>query len=337
MPKQNETAPESAVDVSPEKSDARRQRIDQNRDRENDRINSVVRTSAPEKTEVEKKTDDEPKIKKTIETTTSSSVTREAANVRHLESSGSESKTDSKHEPFRHARSAVIGAAAGMTALGSLGTGYLSQIPLLGKIPYFPQAGAAMFSGLNSLVTPLGLGTGTSATNWLMAMAPNFVGPTAAVALGIPTALYGIGMAKGFIKGERYGSFGNHVSEGTRLISELPFWPYKILMKAREETGQIAKSTWNTATAPIKGTWNLGKTIAKGTWKGAKEATTAALKPTWSGGIGAGIGSVFGVMGAPLTGGASLVASPLLGYAAGNIFKNSGASAGKGQASLAHA
>lgn len=247
-----------------------------------------------------------------------------ASNVRHNDSMH-DAPPDARNEPFKYARNTIIGGAAAMTALGSYGTTYLSQIPLLGKIPFFPQAGAAMFSGLNSLVTPLGLGTGASATNSALAIAPTWAGPLGAAVLGIPTALWGIGMAKNWIKGDdrKKGYWGN-VADATELIASIPFMPYHYAMKARVKTGEIAQSTWNIAKTPFKGAWNLGANIAKGAWNMTTATTSAALTPTkW--GIG---GALLGVA---LSGG-SAAAIPVtagLGYGILNYLKNTGAMNGK--------
>ena len=242
----------------------------------------------------------------------------EPSNVRHNDSTHDAPKKGAHHEPFPHARTTVIGSLAAMTALGP---SVISQIPLIGKIPYLAQASGWLQSGLSSLTTPLGLGTGTNATNAFMASLPTGMGPAAAVALGIPTALWGIGLTKALITGDKTErGYWGHVSQATKLISQMPFMPYHFAMKARVKTGEMAQSVWNTAKKPFAGAWNLAGKIAKSAWNTTAATTSAALTPTkW--GIG---GALLGVA---LSGGtaAAIPVTAGLGYGIMNYLKNTGA------------
>ncbi len=236
--------------------------------------------------------------------------------------------TDARDKPFKYARNTVIGGAAAMTALGS----GISQIPLIGQIPYLPQAAAWLQSGLTSLTAPLGLGTGVNATNAFMASLPTALGPASAVALGIPTALWLGGLGKSLITGEKYGGYWGNVAEATKTIAEIPFMPYHYAMKARVKTGEILNGTFNTVKKPFVGAWNLAGNIAKGAWNTATATTSAALTPTkW--GIG---GAFLGTTLALSTGaGAAIPILAAAGYGISNYLKNTGAMNGSATSSSA--
>lgn len=326
MQKQIENAPESAIDRSPERSGADRRRIEDGRLETNERINAIVRTNTAEGDDKSKDKNNNDKKPDDNKNRTESDGS-EGSNVRHNDAtSGAPARP--KESPYFAPASAVGLTAAGAT-MAAFSPSVISQIPLIGKIPYLPQAAAAFQSGIQSVLSPLGLGTGVNATHSIMYALPNWAGYAGVAGLAVPAGLWSLGMVKSLITGKRYGGLTGNIKEGARTIVGAPFYAYDQLMNARYKGGKLAQSTWNTATAPIKGTWNLGKNIVKGTWNGATQATSAALRPTWAGGAGLAGGTVLGVMGAPLTGGASLIASPLLGYAAGNMLKNSGSLEGK--------
>lgn len=241
----------------------------------------------------------------------------EASNVRRIDSK-QDAPMDTKNKPFKYARNTVIGSLGAMTALGP---SVISQIPLIGKIPYLAEASGWLQSGLTSLTSPLGLGTGVNATNSVLASFSTALGPVGAAAIGIPSALWLTGMARNLIRGDNTpkGFWGN-VADATELIGQLPFMPYHFAMKARVKTGKVVDSAWKNIKKPFSGAWNLAGKIAKSAWNTTSATTSAALTPTkW--GIG---GALLGVA---MTGGtaAAIPVTAGLGYGIMNYLKNTGA------------
>ncbi len=217
-----------------------------------------------------------------------------------------------------------IGITGGLGAL-AVGGAYpstLASIPLIGKIPYLVQAAQWLNSGVSSLVSPLGLGTGSQAINTFMAGLPAGVGLGLTGAVAIPTALWLGGLTNSLITGEKYGGFIGNMTEATKTITEAAFWPYNIAMGARNKAGAFAQGTYDTIKKPFVGAWNVASNIAHGAWNATTETTSAALKPTkW--GVG---GAFLGTTLALSTGAGAAI--PILagaGYAISNYLKNTGA------------
>lgn len=126
-------------------------------------------------------------------------------------------------------------------AMAGLGSS-MGSIPVIGKIPFLASAAGGLQSAITSVTGPLGLGTGLSATNTAMATLPTWAGPVAAGALAIPTALAGIGYAKGFVLGRRYGGFWNNVKAAAMMPIQAPIVAYRGIMSARERAWTFAKT-----------------------------------------------------------------------------------------------
>jgi len=204
-----------------------------------------------------------------------------------------------------------IGAAGGIVAGGSS----VAEWPLLGKIPYLPQAAGWLQSSIGSVAKYLGLNTGTMATNSVMAALPTWVGPAVGGALTIPAALWAIGLAKGYITGKRYGGFLGHVRAGTGVFYQPLFAAYRGTMYAREKAWDWTK----TALGAVVGT------PAKWAYNHVVKPVIPAVKPTVWGVGGAALG------GAMFTGGTSLLVGAGA-YAAINYLNNTGWFKGKGGA-----
>jgi len=276
------------------------------------KINAVVPTDKPDNKSKPKAEVAQPEPKQT----------KQAAATRTL----SADQPASGDEPKNFTRYATIGVLGGAAAMASLSPSILAQFPLIGKIPYLPQAAAALQAGINSMITPLGFGTGTQATNTLMAgLLPTGVGAALTGAALIPAGLWSIGMAKSLLTGEKYGLGMGNIKEASRTIVGLPSKTYGAVIDARNWAGKKVGQTWNIAKAPFAGAWNIARNITKGAWHATASTTSAALKPTkW--GMG---GALLGTAIAAGTGGAALPVLAGGGYALLNYLKNTGAMDGK--------
>ncbi len=217
----------------------------------------------------------------------------------------------------------AIGVTAVIAGLAGLGTS-VASIPVIGKIPLLAKAAGWLQSTLSGLTVPLGLGTGSAATNSILESIPwTGAGPVAAATLAVPTVLWGAGMLKGFIKGEKYVGFWNNVRAGANWPVHALFTPYDLLMKARDKTGEVVSYGWeNLIKTPVTGAWNLTKRITAGTWHTLSETAGAALKPTkW--GVG---GAAAAAVAAVASGGVGIVpyACGAAGFGILNYLKNAG-------------
>jgi hypothetical protein len=229
MIKQNlEFDPEAKTERGHESS--RDATIDHGIDSTHSRINSIVRTSAPEH-----KHDDHKEKPKAEEKPKDKPAHPEPSPAAHAEPEhvvhDLGATHDVPHSKMSFANKTGIGVTAGLGALTVAGAypSALASIPLIGKIPYLVKAATWLNAGVHSLVSPLGLGTGTQAINTYMAglpyigVLPTAVGATLTGALAIPTALWGMGLAKSLITGKRYGG----IDTGTSGIQGHPSQEYQ--------------------------------------------------------------------------------------------------------------
>ncbi len=205
----------------------------------------------------------------------------------------------------------TLGIGATLAGAGSS----LASWPIIGKIPYLPQAAGWLQSSIGSAAKYLGLSTGPAATNSVMAALPAWAGPALGGALTIPTALWAIGLAKGYITGKRYGGFWGHVRAGAGIFYQPLFAAYKYTMHARENAWKWTKKALGTVVG----------TPAKWGYDHLVKPVIPAVKPTVWGVGGAALG------GAMFTGGTSLLVGAGA-YAAINYLNNTGWFKGKGGA-----
>lgn len=203
----------------------------------------------------------------------------------------------------------TLGIGATLAGAGSS----LASWPIIGKIPYLPQAAGWLQSSIGSVAKFAGLNTGPAATNSIMAALPAWAGPALGGALTIPAALWAIGLAKGYITGKRYGGFWGHVRAGAGTFYQPLFAAYEYTMSAREKAKDWTKAAFETVVG----------TPAKWAYNHLVKPVIPAVKPTVWGVGGAALG------GAMFTGGTSLLVGAGA-YAAINYLNNTGWFKGKG-------
>lgn len=225
---------------------------------------------------------------------------------------------------FREKTAEAAGAAtklavpAGIVAAASS----IGNWPILGKIPYLPEAAQWIQKGILSASDFLGMNTGTLAAaphSWLAAL-PTFVGPTAVAAGG----LWGLGKFNELLTGREKSGFNvlKTMWNGARSVYDLP----------KFGLGKV----WGWTSSPFTRKENILNRSAVGLRNIVRDwAWNPLIKPIISPtklGVGAGI--LGALLGNAATGGSSLIIGGTL-YGIGNYLTNKGHLAGSSAAPAA--
>ena len=223
---------------------------------------------------------------------------------------------------------AGLGAAGALSASGSS----LASWPLLGKIPYLPQALGWLQGSITGVTNSLGIGTGPLATHsvlqtwpsWLWQIGgstmPAWLGPALTGAVVIPGALWSIGKMKSLITGTEYSGFVQPIKEALKLPFQTAAAPFKLgykgLLKLREGTVFTGKKIGDLGKGIVK--YGVTEPLKFLNEKLVKGVIAPMLKPT-----GWGVG---GAVAAGLLMGSNpgFLTAIGLGYLIPNLIKNKG-------------
>jgi hypothetical protein len=230
----------------------------------------------------------------------------------------------------------AISAAGAAVAAG--GTG-IESLPILGKIPYLPEAAAWLQHSFFGAANYLGLNTGALATKAYLATLPSWLGPAAIGAITIPAAIWGIGKIKQalyqMVNDTQFPGFLQPVKEALKTPIQIAAMPFKLFQASMRGIGSTARGTAKFSKNAITGTANfLFKKPYESIVKPLANIAGQALKPT---GWGVGGAVAGGLLAAGSGAGAlGIVTVPVL-YGIMNYLKNSGKLGGGGAAPSAPA
>lgn len=216
---------------------------------------------------------------------------------------------------FREKTVEAAGAATKLavpTGLVAAGVS-IADWPILGRIPYLPEAAQWTQKSILSASNFLGVNTGTAATTSWLAALPNWVGPTAVAAGG----LWGLGKFSEWLTLREKSGFNvlKTMWNGTRLVYDLP----KVTLgKVWQWTKSPFTKKENIINRSVVGIKNIVRDWA---WNPLIKPVVHPTK------LGVGVGILGAVFGNALTGGSPLVIAGTL-YGIGNYLTNKGHLAG---------